>query len=160
MTEAEAMEKLDHFDTTHLQPLDDVYDEHMYPIKSFLKYIENIQTRIDEYKELLSWCDQAREDILHYQEFNNPNAAERAKLFRKLTDIQKTRRVVKTHLECLMAVNEAWVANNTVSLHKNGAEAMKRLNGLSKRKYTNRTSVVSDTLGQTKGGDADEAELG
>ena len=147
MTKEEIIERLDHFNPDHVQPMTDILDEYMYPIQSFLKYMKTVKKRMDEYSELLSYCDLAEEDILHYIEFHRTNAADRSRLMNKLIDVRNVRRSIKTHIECIQIIHTLWLNGNYVKQHRALTDVLTRMNNYSNREYTDRTNIKAETLG-------------
>ena len=143
MTEDEILKELENLAD---QPLPDVYDEYTYPFIEFLKHLDRIRDDYDHYKELLSYCDLQREDIVHHLEFNSTDAIERSKLMSRLIEVQRTRRIVKTHLECSQTVMDSWLKTSYLSVHKILTEQITSLKKMSNRRYEYRTRVVQDAL--------------
>lgn len=146
------MDELDHFDTTNLQPFDDIIDEYMFPIKQFADMISKIDEKYERYTQLLSCCDSAREDITHYMEFNRMNASERAKLMNKLIDVLKVRRMVKTHLTCIQTIRDGWFVEQGINMYQRAVKVMSTITKLDEQSYRDRTSVIRDTFGGADNG--------
>ena len=147
MTNEELLRELDNFSGDNIQPTFDIIDEYMYPIQAFLKYMDTLRETKDCYGEQLSFCDQAREDILHYLEFHTTNAVERTKLINKLMAVQKTRRAIKVRMECLQVIGDTWLGANYLKTHKDLTNVLTRLNSMNQKTYGYRTTVVQDTIG-------------
>lgn len=140
-------EELDHFDGKSIQPITDIMDEYIFPIQSFIKYMEKVNGEINHYVQLLSLCDQAREDLLHCMEFENLTIGERSKLTAKLINVQRARRSVKTHLECINAIRDVWLKDNYVGTRRKLTDALNRLTAMENRQYTDRTPIITETIG-------------
>lgn len=144
MTEEEMLKELDYFNGEHIQPNVDILDEYMYPIQAFMKYMNGLDETMGHYNDLLSYCDQATSDLLHHIEFDNPSAATRAKLYKKLANIRRARRAVKNHLWCIQVINSLWDGAKRANLQLTLTGILKRIKQLEAMTFHDRTSVLKD----------------
>lgn len=122
------------YDTMHLV-------EH---IRDFAAFSRDVVT--EENKRQLGVFDCETQDILHYIELHSDlNACEGAKMYRKLREIRRKRRLCKNEIDLLEPVYDFFVNQNPDLHHKlsNLQGRCKTLKaGIDQRQYTLRTGVI------------------
>lgn len=78
-------------------------------LKIILKFFQNIEERMKELSEQQSIYDTKQDEILHYVEIHNLNAAQSCKLIKELKKVRKERRAVKDEIGIITSIKDSFV---------------------------------------------------
>lgn len=78
-------------------------------LKLVLKFFQETDKRLEELKNQLSIWDIKQQEILHYIENHNLNAAESCKLIKLLKNIRKERRIIKEEMDVIRSVKDTFI---------------------------------------------------
>lgn len=93
----------------------------------------------------VSACDLQQEDILHYLEFGNPDAAQISQLVKALRSTRTERRRAKNEIQILSHIDGN--KNAVQSLYDRSQKPVTK--GMANQQYKFRTGIVADTIGDT-----------
>lgn len=78
-------------------------------LKLILKFFQETDKRQEELKNKLSVWDIKQQEILHYIENHNLNAAESCKLIKLLKNIRSERRIIKDEMDVIRSVKDTFI---------------------------------------------------
>lgn len=78
-------------------------------LKLILKFFQETDKRLEELKNKLSVWDIKQQEILHYIENHNLNAAESCKLIKLLKNIRSERRIIKDEMDIIRSVKDTFI---------------------------------------------------
>ena len=78
-------------------------------LKLILKFFQETDKRLEELKNKLSVWDIKQQEILHYIENHNLNAAESCKLIKLLKNIRSERRIIKDEMDVIRSVKDTFI---------------------------------------------------
>lgn len=78
-------------------------------LKLVLKFFQETDKRLEELKNKLSVWDIKQQEILHYIENHNLNAAESCKLIKLLKNIRSERRIIKDEMDIIRSVKDTFI---------------------------------------------------
>lgn len=124
-------------------------------IKNFCCAIRNMLAKYQSNKERYNYLEQEMQDLLHYIEMtSDKNANAGYKLYKKLAEIRRERRICKNELDLLQPVYDAFNSNeklNALAQIQGFCRTAKQT--INNRAYTVRTDILDSFVKPIEGRD-------
>lgn len=117
-------------------------------LKNFCSKVREMVSRYDADREELSRLENEMQDLLHYMEMSkNKNANEGFKLYKKLREVRKQRRIRKNEIELLRPVYEMFTETKILDQMGNLQGQCKSIKqSIDNRGYFVRTDTLSEFI--------------
>lgn len=115
-------------------------------LSDFLNWLREVKSDYGHAQDVLKWCDDATQDILHKFELEPVKYKERARIATKLQNIRRERRAAKDMIRVMEDI-AAWIDSNSAvikSLERLLGSVRKAEGKLDNRMYVNRTDVFDE----------------